>query len=85
MTVTSAPAGSTDTTTPDEGTGEAPATTTAATDGAAPTTTAATGEWTYPLSFSDAEELGVVDQIDWGDRCDTSTGVIAVPDFFAPE
>jgi hypothetical protein len=84
-TVTSAPAGSTDTTTPDEGTGEAPATTTAATDGAAPTTTAATGEWTYPLSFSDAEELGVVDQIDWGDRCDTSTGVIAVPDFFAPE
>lgn len=84
-TVTSAPAGSTDTTAPDEGTGEAPATTTAATDGAAPTTTAATGEWTYPLSFSDAEELGVVDQIDWGDRCDTSTGVIAVPDFFAPE
>ncbi len=84
-TVTSAPAGSTDTTTPDEGTGEAPATTTSATDGAAPTTTAATGEWTYPLSFSDAEELGVVDQIDWGDRCDTSTGVIAVPDFFAPE
>ncbi|MFN6120088.1 MAG: hypothetical protein ACK5CE_10735 [Actinomycetes bacterium] len=84
-TVPSAPAGSTDTTTPDEGTGEAPATTTAATDGAAPTTTAATGEWTYPLSFSDAEELGVVDQIDWGDRCDTSTGVIAVPDFFAPE
>lgn len=35
------------------------------------------------LTFSEAEELGV--EIDWGDRCDTSTGRIAVPDFFAPE
>lgn len=35
------------------------------------------------LTFSQAEDLGIV--IDWGDRCDTSTGRLAVPDFFAPE
>ena len=39
---------------------------------------------TYPLSFVQAEEQGLADQIDWGDRCDTSTGRLAVPDFFAP-
>lgn len=48
-------------------------------------TTAAAGQWTYPLSYSAAEELGVADQIDWGENCDTSTGRIAVPNFFAPE
>jgi hypothetical protein len=48
-------------------------------------TTAATDEPTFPLSFSAAEELGIADQIDWGERCDTSTGRLAVPDFFAPE
>lgn len=48
-------------------------------------TSTATGEWTYPLSFSRAQELGVVDQIEWGERCDTEIGRIAVPDFFAPE
>lgn len=48
-------------------------------------TTAAPAQWSYPLSFSAAQELGVADQIDWGARCDTSSGRLAVPDFFAPE
>jgi hypothetical protein len=43
------------------------------------------GGITYPLSFAQAEERGVVDQVDWGDRCDTERGRIAVPDFFAPD
>lgn len=43
------------------------------------------GEITFPMSFSDATEAGVADQIDWGDRCDTDTGRVAVPDYFAPE
>ncbi|NNE75056.1 MAG: hypothetical protein HKN26_15425 [Acidimicrobiales bacterium] len=38
-----------------------------------------------PLSISDATELGIADQIDWGDRCDVERGTIAVPWFFAPE
>jgi hypothetical protein len=41
------------------------------------------GEITYPLSFSQAEEQGIT--VDWGDRCDTTTGRVAVPDFFATE
>ncbi len=44
----------------------------------------APGEWTYPLSYPQAEELGVADTIDWGARCDTSVGRIAVIDYFAP-
>ena len=35
------------------------------------------------LSFSRAAELGI--EVDWGERCDTSTGRVAVPDFFGPE
>jgi hypothetical protein len=35
------------------------------------------------LSFSRAAELGL--DVEWGERCDTSTGRVAVPDFFAPE
>ena len=46
--------------------------------------TATDGEWTYPLSYPQAEDLGVVDTIDWGARCDTSVGRIAVTDHFAP-
>ncbi len=38
---------------------------------------------TYPLSFAQATEQGLADTIDWGDRCDTSRGKLAVPDFFA--
>lgn len=40
--------------------------------------------WTYPLSYPQAEELGVAGDIDWGERCDTSVGRIAVIDYFAP-
>ncbi len=61
---------------------QAPATTTEST-GDAPTTTGATGQITYPLTFQQAEEQGIVDQIEWGPRCDTSSGQIAVPDYFA--
>jgi hypothetical protein len=53
----------------------------AATD--APAGTTAPAEVTFPLSFAQAEEQGLTDQVDWGDRCDTSTGQLAVPDFFA--
>jgi len=37
------------------------------------------------MSYSVATDLGIVDDIDWGERCDTDTGRLAVPDFFAPE
>lgn len=65
--------------------------TTAPTDTATPDTgtpdTGSTpmGEITFPMSFSQATEAGVADQIEWGDRCDTETGRLAVPDYFAPE
>jgi len=58
--------------------------TTVATDSTTPGS-GVPGEITYPLSFSQAEEQGIADQIDWGTRCDTETGNVAVPDFFAPE
>jgi hypothetical protein len=37
------------------------------------------------VSFSTAEELGIVDEIDWGRRCDTERGTVAIPYFFAAE
>ncbi|MEO8266553.1 MAG: hypothetical protein ABI706_13720, partial [Ilumatobacteraceae bacterium] len=40
---------------------------------------------TYPLSYAEATLQGNADSIDWGTRCDTSTGRLAVPDYFAPE
>ncbi len=77
------------TSTPPTASAESTATTgpsaTDAPDATEPTETAPEGEWTYPLSFSRAQELGVADQIDWGERCDTDLGRVAVPDFFAPE
>ncbi len=39
----------------------------------------------YPLSYSEATAQGIVDTIEWGETCDTETGRLAVPDFFAPE
>lgn len=42
------------------------------------------GEWQYPLSYPEAEELGIADTIDWGERCDTERGRLAVVDYFAP-
>lgn len=37
------------------------------------------------ISWSQAEEQGITDEIDWGDRCDTERGTLAYPDFFAAE
>jgi hypothetical protein len=37
------------------------------------------------VSWSAAEADGTVDDIDWGDRCDTDTGVLALPIFPAPQ
>ena len=64
-----------------------PVETTAPTDtGAAPDTTAApSAEITFPLSFPQAVEKGIDGDVDWGARCDTTTGRLAVPDYFAPE
>ncbi len=42
------------------------------------------GAWEYPLSFPQAEELDIVDTIDWGERCDVERGRLAVVDYFAP-
>jgi hypothetical protein len=61
---------------------DAPATTEG---GDAPATTIGGDPVSFPLSFPDATEQGIVDQIEWGERCDTSTGRLAVPDFFAPD
>ena len=49
--------------------------------GTSPVSTPA--EITYPLSFTNAKDAGI--DLDWGDRCDTNTGRVAVPDFFAAE
>ncbi len=38
---------------------------------------------TYPLSFTQAKDKGIT--VDWGARCDTKTGKVAVPDFFAAD
>jgi hypothetical protein len=63
----------------------APETTAAPTDATeAPDGTDGGAAWTYPLSYPQAEELGVAGDIDWGERCDTSVGRIAVIDYFAP-
>jgi hypothetical protein len=51
-------------------------------DGTDPPTTGA-GDIAYPLSFSKAQEQGI--EVAWDDRCDTSTGNLAVQWFFAPE
>lgn len=66
-------------------------TTTGTTEAPRPTGSADTtqppvdGEWTFPLAYSAAQELGVEADIEWGARCDTATGLIAVIDYFAPE
>jgi Periplasmic binding protein len=51
--------------------------------GTSPAETTVPAAPTYPLSFKQATEQGIADSIDWGTRCDTSTGKLAVPDFFA--
>ncbi|UDY35763.1 hypothetical protein [Dermatobacter hominis] len=52
------------------------------------TTTSPSGQTQLPegvVSFSSAEADGTVEDIDWGERCDTDTGVLALPIFPAPE
>ena len=34
------------------------------------------------LSYPRAEEMGIADTIDWGERCDTETGQVRIPWFF---
>jgi len=53
--------------------------------GSTPDTSGAPAEITYPLSYSQAVEQGIEGDVEWGERCDTATGRVAVPDFFAPE
>jgi hypothetical protein len=60
-------------------------TTTPGTDPGSTDSAPPSGEITFPMSWTDAEAAGLTDQIEWGDRCDTSTGRIAVPDFFRSE
>lgn len=52
---------------------------------APPETEPAPAEVTFPMSYPEAVEAGLEGEIDWGTRCDTETGRLAVPDFFAPE
>lgn len=58
-------------------------------DSATTTTVAGTSNSTElpdgVVSFSSAKAAGTVDEIDWGKRCDTETGVLAIPIFPAPE
>jgi hypothetical protein len=79
---TSAPASSTATTAESSDT-TAPGSTVPADTTSPAGTTAPGGEITFPLSFSQAAEAGI--EVEWGARCDTETGQLAVADFFAPE
>jgi hypothetical protein len=51
------------------------------------TTSAAAGEGPPEgvMSWSEAERQGITDTIDWGERCNTETGTLAYPSFFAGE
>ncbi len=51
--------------------------------GSASTASSAPAEVTFPLSFAQAKDKGIT--VDWGKRCDTTTGKVAVPDFFAAD
>lgn len=60
----------------------APTGSTTAGSATVPATTAA-AEVTFPMSFAEATDKGLAGSIDWGTRCDTTRGKLAVPDFFA--
>jgi hypothetical protein len=51
-------------------------------DGTDATTT--DGDVTYPMTFGQAQEAGL-DDLDWGDRCDTERGQLAIPSYYAAE
>jgi hypothetical protein len=42
--------------------------------------TTADGKPIYPFSWADGEASGLTADLDWGDRCDTERGTIAIPD-----
>ncbi len=50
-----------------------------------PEVTSGDGEVVYPLSFGEAEAAGIAGDHDWGERCDTERGQIAMPNHFAAE
>lgn len=61
------------------------AATTARAGGNTTPTSGAPATVTFPMSYSEAKAKGIADKVDWGKRCDTTTGRLAVPDYFAPE
>jgi len=70
-------------------TDSSPASSDAPTGSEAPTDSTAGGAdtWDFPLSYAQAKETlseEAFNAIDWGARCDTELGTIAVPDYFAP-
>ena len=38
------------------------------------------GEPIYPFSWADGEAAELTDELDWGERCDTERGTLAIPD-----
>ena len=72
----------------DDGGGSSTESSSVAETSSAPTdasTTIAADDWEYPLSLTQATEAGIADTIDWGARCDTERGALAVPDYFAAD
>jgi hypothetical protein len=58
-------------------------------DGGGPTeeatdVTTEDGEPIFPFSWADGEASGLTDELDWGERCDTELGTLAIPDVAAP-
>src|SRR5687767_2429433 len=41
------------------------------------------GDPVYPFSWADGEESGLTDELEWGERCDTERGTVAIPDVSA--
>jgi hypothetical protein len=41
--------------------------------------TTADGDPIYPFSWADGEASGLTDELEWGDRCDTDIGRVAIP------
>ena len=38
------------------------------------------GDPIYPFSWADGEASELTDELEWGDRCDTERGTVAIPD-----
>ncbi len=57
-------------------------------DTATTDTTGASSDQALPegvMTWSEAERQGITDTIEWGERCNTETGTLAYPSFFAGE